>query len=108
MKKVGGDSAEVGNDDLPGDAVHTYASAAGWRSARHRDVPAVRGRRAHVEDEVDGDRRQQRQQGESSALSQLAEVELAPRLEPQHEELHQPAVHPVVKIEHDTRHRLSE
>jgi hypothetical protein len=80
------------------------------RVGRHRDAPAVHGRSTHVEGEVDGDcsrhpadRGQQRQR-EPSSLSQLAQVELAPCLEPQHEEeeCHQPAVHPVAKIERDT------
>src|ERR687884_120862 len=39
------------------------------------------------------------------SLAQLAEVELAPRLEPddEEEERHQAAVHPVAQVERDTR-----
>jgi hypothetical protein len=81
------------------------------RVGRHRDAPAECGRTAHVEGEVDGDRRRhpadpgKQRQGEPSSLSQLAEVELAPRLETQHEEeeRHQPAVHPMTEIERDPR-----
>ena len=46
----------------------------------------------------------QQRQRESPPLPQLAEVELAPRLEPddEEEERHQPAVHPVAEVERDT------
>ncbi len=74
---------------------------------RHRDSPAVRRRMTGVEREVDGDRPRhasdsgQDRQREPSPVPQLAQVELAPRLEPDHEEeeRHQPAVHPVAQIE---------
>ena len=70
---------------------------------RHRDPPAVRGRAAQVEREVDRDRgghpadRGEHRQRQTPPLAQLAEVELAPRLEAEHEEeeRHQAAVHPL-------------
>ena len=69
------------------------------------------GRAARVERQVDGDCYRhasdsgQQRQRESSPLPQLAEVELAPRLEPEHkeEEGHQPAVHPLAKLERHSR-----
>ena len=71
----------------------------------HRDSPAVRRRAAEVEREVDRDRQRHAadrgEQGERQAPSfaQLSHVELAPRLEPEHEEeeRHQAAVHPLAQ-----------
>src|SRR5215813_2237135 len=67
---------------------------------------AVRRRPASVEDEKDGDRHDhsaeagQHRHRQASALAQLAQVELAARLQPDHEEeeRHQAAVHPGVQI----------
>ena len=44
-----------------------------------------------------------KRQSEPPSLPQLAEVELAPRLEPddEEEERHQPAVHPLAQVERD-------
>ena len=76
---------------------------------RHRRSPAVGARVAGVEGQVDRDRhrhaaegRGQREQ-DPSPLAQLAQVELAPRLEPDHEEeeRHQPLVHPLAQVERD-------
>jgi hypothetical protein len=90
------------------------------RLGRHRDAPAGGGRAPEVEREVDGrgahaaDRRQQREH-EPPALAKVAEVELATRLQTQHEEeeRHQPAVHPLaqrqldpVAVEVDREHGL--
>ena len=77
---------------------------------RHRDPPAVCGRSPGVEREVDRDPDRHaaeagyERQGEPASLAQLAEVELAARLEPddEEEERHQPAVHPVAEIERHT------
>ena len=63
--------------------------------------------------EVDGDRHRhaadpgEQRQREPPPLAQLAEVELAARLEPddEEEERHQPAVHPLAQIERDALHR---
>ncbi len=74
---------------------------------RHRGAPAVSRRLAGVEGEEDRDRQHhpaepgQERQREAAAVSQLAEVELAPRLEPddEEEERHQAAVHPVAQVE---------
>jgi hypothetical protein len=75
------------------------------RVGRHRDAPALRGRAPEVEREVDrrrgahaADRRQQREH-QPPALAKVAEVELTPRLQTQHEEeeRHQPAVHPLAQ-----------
>ena len=78
---------------------------------RHRDPPAVCGRAPGVESEVDRDRhrhaaeRREQRQREAPPLAQLAEVELAARLEAddEEEERHQPAVHPLAKIQRDPR-----
>jgi hypothetical protein len=72
---------------------------------RHRDPPAARGRAAQVEREVDRDRgghpadRGEHRQRDTPPLTQLAEVEFAPRLQTDHEEeeRHQPAVHPLAQ-----------
>ena len=75
------------------------------RVGRHRDAPALSGRAPEVQREVDprrcahaADRRQQREH-EPPALAKVAEVELAPRLQTQHEEeqRHQPTVHPLAQ-----------
>ena len=75
----------------------------------HCDAPPLRGRAAEVEREVDphrgahaADRRQHREH-EAPPLAKVAEVELAPRLETQHEEeeRHQPAVHPLAQRQLD-------
>ena len=75
----------------------------------------MRGRTAGVEGEVDrdgdghaADPGQERQR-EPPPLAQLAEVELAPRLQPddEEEERHQAAVHPLAQIERDARARRS-
>ena len=49
-------------------------------------------------------------QGEAPPLAQLAEVELAPRLEAddEEEERHQAAVHPVAQVERDARRRRAD
>jgi hypothetical protein len=70
---------------------------------RHRRPPAVRGRVARVQREVDRNGRRsssepgEERQCEPPALANLAQVELPSRLEPddEEEERHQPAVHPV-------------
>ena len=68
--------------------------------------------RAGVEGQVDRDRAPpsrrapaSERQREPPPLAQLAEVELAARLEPddEEEERHQPAVHPVAQVERDAR-----
>ena len=73
---------------------------------RHRDAPAVRGRSAGVDGEVDRDRHRPSRRSPASSgsverppLAQLAQVELAPRLEPddEEEERHQAAVHPLAQ-----------
>ena len=69
----------------------------------------MRGGAARVEGEVDGDRHRhaaepgEQRQGKASALAQLSEVELAPRLEPddEEEERHQAAVDPLAQVEAD-------
>ena len=79
------------------------------RVGRHGDPPAARGRAAGVEGEIDADGRRhpadpgQQRQREPPPLPQLAQVELPPRLEAddEEEERHQPAVHPVAKIQRD-------
>ena len=79
---------------------------------RHRDSPALCGRAPAVEREVDRDcdghaaDRGQRREREASAFPQLAEIELAPCLEPEdeEEERHQAAVDPLAQIE---RHAVS-
>jgi hypothetical protein len=79
------------------------------RVGRHRDTPALGGRAAEVEREVDrrrgahaADRRQQREH-EAPPLAKVAEVDLTPRLETQHEEeeRHQPAVDPLAQRQLD-------
>ena len=80
---------------------------------RHRHPPPVRRRTAGIEREVDRDRaampaeRREHRQREPAPLAQLAEVELAPRLEAddEEEERHQAAVHPVAKVELRSRSR---
>ena len=65
--------------------------------------------RAGVEREVDRDRDDhpaepgEQRQREAAALAQLADVELAPRLEPddEEEERHQPVVDPVAEVLRD-------
>ena len=78
---------------------------------RHRHPPAAGRVAAAVEGQVDRDRqrhaaeRRQHRQGEAAALAQLADVELAPHLEPddEEEERHQAAVHPVAQALRDAR-----
>ena len=79
------------------------------RVRRHRDAPPLRGRAAEVEREVDphrgahpADRRQHREH-EAPPLAKVAQIELAPRLEAQHEEeeRHQAAVHPLAQRQLD-------
>ncbi len=76
------------------------------RVGRHRGAPAVRARATRVEREVDqhGDGEPaepgQQRQHRPPAVAQLARVELAPRLEPDHqeEEGHQAVVDPALQI----------
>ena len=81
------------------------------RVGRHRRAPAVRGRAARGEREIEGDRhrhpaetREERQR-HPAALAQLADVELAPRLEAddEEEERHQAGVDPLAQVERDAR-----
>ena len=77
---------------------------------RHRGAPAVRARTSGVGREVDADRdghaaeAGERRQRDPPPLSKLSYVELATRLEPDHEEeeRHQSAVHPVPEVHRDT------
>ncbi len=80
------------------------------RVGRHRHAPAVRRGAAGVEREVDRDRhghaaerRPATGSDDRPPLAQLAEVELAPRLEAddEEEERHQAAVHPVAQVQRD-------
>jgi len=79
------------------------------RVGGHRRTPAVGGGVPGVEREVDADRHRHaaepRQQWHRhpAPLAQLAEVELAPRLEPddEEEEDHQPVVDPVAQVLRD-------
>jgi len=73
---------------------------------RHRGAPPARDRMGRIEGEVDRDRDhhppepgQERQQ-QTTAIAQLAEVELAAGFEPDHEEeeRHQPVVDPVTQV----------
>ena len=75
----------------------------------HRDAPPVRARPAGVERQVDQDRHDHpdqprgQRQDEPASLAQVAEVELAPRLEPddEEEERHQPVVDPGPQVLRD-------
>ncbi len=79
------------------------------RVGRHRRSPAVDRVVAGVDREVDQDRHGhpaetcEKRQRDASPLAQLAEIELAPRLEPDHEEEegHQAAVDPAAQVHRD-------
>ena len=78
---------------------------------RHRHAPALGRVVAGVEGEVDRDRDDhpaeggEHRQGQAAALAQLADVELAPHLEPddEEEERHQAVVDPVAQVLGDAR-----
>lgn len=80
------------------------------RVGRHRHAPTVRARSAVVDDQVDRhrDRHAHQTRGEwqheSAPLAQVAEVELAPGLQPDDEEeqRHQPAVDPCLQVAGDS------
>ena len=100
--------AQAVGEPRPDDREHAERER---RVGRHRRAPAVRGRAARGEREIDGDRhdhaaeaREQRQR-HAAALAQLADVELAPRLEAddEEEERHQAGVDPLAQVEGDAR-----
>ena len=81
----------------------------------HRDAPPVRARQPRVEQQVDPDRHghadhaRHERQHEPAALAQVAEVELAPRLQAddQEEQRHQAAVDPRPQVLAELRGRRS-
>ena len=75
----------------------------------HRDPPALRGRAAQVEREVDRDRHahpgdsSDHGQRQAPPLAQVSDIEFAPRLQAEHEEeeRHEAAVHPLAQGQPD-------